>query len=62
MHPDSDRFPHDIALWDLTPNATITAIVTVVAHHKVMPWLNDDREIPWAPAAINLHVVAICLW
>jgi hypothetical protein len=61
MHPNGHSLTHNVALWDLTPDSTVTTVITVITHHEVMARSNYDREIPDGPELINLHQVASAL-
>ena len=47
MHPDCNGLTDDIFLRDSTPIATITAIISVISHHKVVA----IRNYPVGPGA-----------
>ena len=59
MHPYRHRFTDDISLRDLTPHATVATIVAVVAHHKIVTGLHDNRKVTRSPAIIDLHQMTV---
>ena len=61
MHPNRHRFTDDIALRDLTPNATVTAVIAIVAHHKVVTGLNNNGKVTRSSPIIDLHQMTIGL-
>jgi len=61
VHPNGYRLTHNIALWDLTPDATVAAVVAVITHHEVMSRSNYDRKVSDGPQLVNLYEVASTL-
>ena len=61
VHPNGYRFTHNVALWNLTPNATVAAVVAVITHHEVVARSNHYREISDWPQLVNLYEVASTL-
>ncbi len=57
MHPNSNRLTYDVALGNLTPYATIAAVVSIITHHEVVPWPHDDGEIPDGSQLITLDLM-----
>ena len=51
----------NIVLWDLTPDATVAAVVAVITHHEVMSRSNHYRKVSDGPQLVNLYEVASTL-
>ena len=57
MHPDREGLAYYISFRYLTPNPTVTAVVTIIAHHEVVPRFDGDRKVIAAPQHVGLHLV-----
>src|SRR5471032_419332 len=61
-HPDTGCTTDQILLWHKAPVTTVSAVVTVVAHHEVMDGRNHPgaHRLPWL-LIVSTELIA-CTW
>ena len=57
VHPDPHRPAHHVFFGHKTPFTTVIAAVTVVAHHKIMPFGHDPLPIAATGSLMQQDIV-----
>ncbi len=57
VHPDAHRPAHHVFFGHKTPFTAVIAAVTVVAHHKIMPFGHDPLSVAAAGSLMQQTVV-----